>query len=78
MTVSKQNLVKCKLIKKEGRKVTDLRRKAGLPQREETNMPLYHMKALWTPASILGLKFLKTEDGHVFMKVRKQSRKRIR
>jgi len=41
-------------------------------------MPYYHMKEMWTPLKMIGIKFFKTEDGHLFVKVWKQNRKLIK
>jgi hypothetical protein len=41
-------------------------------------MPLYHMKEIWTPLKLIGLKFFKCEDdGHYYIKFGKHPRKRI-
>ncbi len=61
-------------MKYKGRKTTGLKRKKG----EENQMPYYHMKEIWTPLKLIGIKFFKTSDGQLFIKKWNQPRKLIK
>lgn len=40
-------------------------------------MPMYHMKEIWTPLKLVGIKFYRTEEGHIYLKVWNRKRRRI-
>ncbi|MCM3585219.1 hypothetical protein M3182_05615 [Mesobacillus maritimus] len=40
-------------------------------------MPLIHMKEIFTPLSFIGIKFFRSKEGQIFIKMGKQPRKRI-
>ena len=40
-------------------------------------MPGYYMKEVWTPLKFIGIKFFKSEEKSIFMKVLGKPRKRI-
>ncbi|MDF9760421.1 hypothetical protein OKW24_002194 [Peribacillus simplex] len=40
-------------------------------------MPLLQMKEIWTPLKLVGVKFFKSDDRSVFIKVFNQHRRKI-
>ncbi|MGE6716253.1 hypothetical protein ACQKGD_02560 [Peribacillus frigoritolerans] len=40
-------------------------------------MPLYQMREIWTPLKLVGVKFFKSEEGIIFMKVLNKRRRKL-
>lgn len=40
-------------------------------------MPLYHMKEIFTPLKLVGIKFYKSDEGNLYIKYLDRPRKRI-
>jgi hypothetical protein len=41
-------------------------------------MPLYQMREIWTPLKLVGVKFFKTEEGSIFLKVFNKRRRKLK
>ena len=41
-------------------------------------MPLYQMREIWTPLKLVGVKFFKSDDNSIFIKVFNQHRRRLK
>lgn len=40
-------------------------------------MPLYQMREIWTPLKLIGVKFFKSDDSSIFIKVFNYHRRRL-
>ncbi|GAF65036.1 hypothetical protein BTS2_1933 [Bacillus sp. TS-2] len=40
-------------------------------------MPMHHMKEIWTPFKLFRVKFFKSDEGSIYIKVGKQKRKKL-
>lgn len=40
-------------------------------------MPLYHMKEIWTPLTFIKIKFFKSENSEIFIKIGRSPRKKV-
>ncbi len=41
-------------------------------------MPLLQMKEIWTPLKLVGVKFFKSDDRSIFIKVMNQRRRKLK